>query len=179
MNTITKLISFIIIAFLLIISVSLAMYSISEPTPEISEPTPEISVDEILKNYFSSHTIKKQNNLDFDTYFTDDDVIRLDKKIAIQDEVRFELSSEKLELYEKLTPNENTIVIYPIFTSAAYSDNGFYDFYSGDCDERCLVNVSFENPDLNYNSSGISTQILHIIGYDFITDIDVDKILKF
>ena len=175
MNGITKLISFIIIVFLLIISVSLAMYSISEPTPEISEPTPEISVDEILKNYFSSHTIKKQNNLDFDTYFTDDDVIRLDKKIAIQDEVRFELSSEKLELYEKLTPNENTIVIYPIFTSAAYSDNGFYDFYSGDCDERCLVNVSFENPDLNYNSSGISTQILHIIGYDFITDIDVDK----
>ena len=74
MNGITKLISFIIIVFLLIISVSLAMYSISEPTPEISEPTPEISVDEILKNYFSSHTIKKQNNLDFDTYFTDDDV---------------------------------------------------------------------------------------------------------
>ena len=149
------------------------MYSNLEIINDVS--VDDVSVDDILKNYFSSHTIKKQNNLNFDTYFTENDIIRLDKKILIQDEVRFELSSEKLELYEKLTPNENTIVIYPIFTSAAYSDNGFYDFYNGECDEQCLINVSFENPDVNYNSSGISTQILNIIGYEFITDIDVDK----
>ena len=135
----------------------------------------EITVDELLKNYFSSHIIKKNNNLDFDTYFTENDIIRYNQKLPIQDEVRFELSSEKLELYKKLKPNKNTIVIYPIFTSAAYSDNGFYDYYAGDCDESCLTNISFENPEFKYNSSGITTQILHILGYDFITDIDVDK----
>jgi hypothetical protein len=139
------------------------------------EPVEEITVGELLKKYFSSHVIKKSNNLDFDTYFTKNDIIRHNQKLQIQDEVRFELSSEKLELYEKLKPNKNTIVIYPIFTSAAYSDNGFYDYYSGDCDESCLKDISFENPEFTYDSSGITTQILHILGYDFITDIDVDK----
>ncbi|MDC6463465.1 hypothetical protein PQY74_02425, partial [Nitrosopumilus sp.] len=110
------------------------------------EPTDEVTLDELLKNYFSLHVIKKNNNLDFDTYFTENDIIRYNQKLQIQDEVRFELSSEKLELYEKLKPNKNTIVIYPIFTSAAYSDNGFYDFYNGNCDESCLNNISFENP---------------------------------
>ena len=128
-----------------------------------------------MKNYFSSHIIKKKNDINFDTYFTEKDVLRLKQKLPIQDEVRFELSSEKVELYEKLKPNKNTIVIYPIFTSAAYSDNGFYDYYSGDCNESCLIDISFENPEFTYDSSGITTQILHILGYNFITDIDVDK----
>ncbi len=38
-----------------------------------------------------------------------------------------------------LKPNEGTVVIYPIFTSAAYQDGGFYDYYSGDCDESCIT----------------------------------------
>jgi len=168
MNNLKKLFLFIASALLIITLFSFVINSISEPSDDVS-------VDKILQNYFSSHTMKKNNDIDFDTYFTENDVIRLKQKLPIQDEVRFELSSDKLELYEKLTPNDNTIVIYPIFTSAAYSDNGFYDYYSGDCDESCLNDISFKNPDINYDSSGISTQILHIIGYDFITDIDVDK----
>jgi hypothetical protein len=165
MNKFTKIISFgtvVIIVIFLIVNLN-------------PEPVEEITVGELLKKYFSSHVIKKSNNLDFDTYFTKNDIIRHNQKLQIQDEVRFELSSEKLELYEKLKPNKNTIVIYPIFTSAAYSDNGFYDYYSGDCDESCLKDISFENPEFTYDSSGITTQILHILGYDFITDIDVDK----
>ena len=165
MNKFTKIISFgtvVIIVIFLIVNLN-------------PEPVEEITVGELLKKYFSSHVIKKSNNLDFDTYFTKNDIIRHNQKLQIQDEVRFELSSEKVELYEKLKPNKNTIVIYPIFTSAAYSDNGFYDYYSGDCNESCLIDISFENPEFTYDSSGITTQILHILGYDFITDIDVDK----
>jgi hypothetical protein len=168
MNNLKKLFLFIASVLLIIVLFSFVMNSISEPSVDIS-------VDNILQNYFSSHTMKKNNDIDFDTYFTENDFIRLKQKLPILDEVRFELSSDKLELYEKLTPNDSTIVIYPIFTSAAYSDSGFYAFFSGDCDESCLNNISFKNPDINYNSSGITTQILHIIGYDFITDIDVDK----
>ena len=168
MNNLKKLFLFIASVLLIIVLLSFVMNSISEPSVDVS-------VDNILQNYFSSHTMKKNNDIDFDTYFTENDFIRLKQKLPILDEVRFELSSDKLELYEKLTPNDSTIVIYPIFTSAAYSDSGFYAFFSGDCDESCLNNISFKNPDINYNSSGITTQILHIIGYDFITDIDVDK----
>ena len=168
MNNLKKLFLFIASVLLIIVLFSFVMNSISEPSVDVS-------VDNILQNYFSSHTMKKNNDIDFDTYFTENDFIRLKQKLPILDEVRFELSSDKLELYEKLTPNDSTIVIYPIFTSAAYSDSGFYAFFSGDCDESCLNNISFKNPDINYDSSGITTQILHIIGYDFITDIDVDK----
>ena len=178
LNKFTKIISLGAVTILGIFLFFLIINSNPEPLDEITldEITlDEITLDELLKNYFSSHIIKKNNNLDFDTYFTENDIIRYNQKLPIQDEVRFELSSEKLELYKKLKPNKNTIVIYPIFTSAAYSDNGFYDYYAGDCDESCLTNISFENPEFKYNSSGITTQILHILGYDFITDIDVDK----
>ena len=176
MDKFTKIISFGVVTILAVFLIFLVINP--EPIDEITVDkitVDKITVDQLLKNYFSSHIIKKNNNLDFDTYFTEKDVIRNNQKLQIQDEVRFELSSEKLELYEKLKPNKNTIVIYPIFTSAAYSDNGFYDYYKGDCDESCLNNISFENPEFTYDSSGISTQILHILGYDFITDIDVDK----
>jgi hypothetical protein len=150
MNNLKKLFLFIASVLLIIVLFSFVMNSISEPSVDIS-------VDNILQNYFSSHTMKKNNDIDFDTYFTENDFIRLKQKLPILDEVRFELSSDKLELYEKLTPNDSTIVIYPIFTSAAYSDSGFYAFFSGDCDESCLNNISFKNPDINYNSSGITT----------------------
>ena len=183
MNKFTKIISLGAVTILTIFLIFLVINPNTEPMDEITldeitldEITlDEITLDELLKNYFSSHVIKKKNDINFDTYFTENDVLRLKQKLQIQDEVRFELSSEKLELYEKLKPNKNTIVIYPIFTSAAYSDNGFYDYYSGDCDESCLNNISFENPEFTYDSSGITTQILYILGYDFITDIDVDK----
>ena len=168
MNKTTKIISLGTVTISVVLLISLVI----NPYPETID---KVTVDELLEDYFSSHIIKKKNNLDFDTYFTENDIIRMAQKIPIQDEVRFELSAEKSELYEKLKPNKNTIVIYPIFTSAAYSDKGFYDYYSGDCDESCLNNISFENPEFRYNSSGISTQILRILGYDFITDIDVDK----
>ena len=174
MNKLTKLISFAVVTILVILLSSLVINSIPESLDEVT--LDEVTLDELLNNYFSSHTIKKKNDLDFDTYFTENDALRIKQKLyPVQDEIRFELSSDKLELYKKLKPNENTIVIYPIFTSAAYSNNGFYNYYSGNCDESCLDNISFENTKFTYNSSSTTTQILHILGYNFITDIDVDK----
>ena len=133
MNKLTKIISLGAVTISVIFLISLVINPNPEPIDEIT--LDEITLDKLLKNYFSSHIIKKKNDINFDTYFTEKDVLRLKQKLPIQDEVRFELSSEKVELYEKLKPNKNTIVIYPIFTSAAYSDNGFYDYYSGDCNE--------------------------------------------
>jgi hypothetical protein len=71
--------------------------------------------------------------------------------------------------------NPKTIVIYPTFTSAAYSEPGFYTFFAGVCDESCITDLSFANPELKYTSSGMTTQLLHTLGYNFISDVDVDK----
>ena len=122
MNKITKIISLgIVIAIFLI---SLVINPNSEPLDEITldeitldeitldeitldEITlDEITLDEITLGTFM-HIIKKKNDINFDTYFTENDVqFRFN-------EVRFD-SSEKLEL-EKLKPNKNTIVIYYYF----------------------------------------------------------------
>ncbi|MDC0886109.1 hypothetical protein OAR90_03385, partial [Nitrosopumilus sp.] len=66
-------------------------------------------------------------------------------------------------------------VIYPTFTSAAYSEPGFYTYFAGACDESCITDLSFANPELKYTSSGMGTQLLRAFGYNFISDVDVDK----
>ncbi|WP_255486668.1 CFI-box-CTERM domain-containing protein [Candidatus Nitrosotenuis sp. DW1] len=74
-----------------------------------------------------------------------------------------------------LKNEENAVVIYPIFTQSAYSENGFYDYYHKLCDERCLEVPIRQIGDGNYNSSDISYQVLKILGYPIITDMDVDR----
>ena len=91
--------------------------------------------------------------------------------------VQFELIPENTELYEKLkpNPNEKTIVIYPTFTSVAYDEPGFYTYYRGDCAEECLTQKIHKDSTLNFFSSGNAFQVLSLLGYDSISDLDVDK----
>ena len=110
MNKLTKIISLGAVTISVIFLISLVINPNPEPIDEIT--LDEITLDKLLKNYFSSHIIKKKNDINFDTYFTEKDVLRLKQKLPIQDEVRFELSSEKVELYEKLKPNKSTMIHY-------------------------------------------------------------------
>lgn len=91
--------------------------------------------------------------------------------------VQFELNPENNELYDKLRyiPSENTIVIFPIFTSVAYGEPGFYTYYRGECNEECLTLTIPEESPLNYFSGGNAFQVLTLLGYDNISDVDVDK----
>lgn len=68
---------------------------------------------------------------------------------------------------------QKTAVVNPIFTASAYSQNGFYDYYRGECDSRCLtvgINYNFNS----YTSSVNGLKILQLLGYSIITDIDID-----
>lgn len=70
---------------------------------------------------------------------------------------------------------QKTVVIYPVFTQAAYSDNGFYRFYEKKCDTSCLtVNIP-NSPSGGYSNSLGGAIILNLLNYSQITDIDVDK----
>ncbi|MCV0430994.1 hypothetical protein [Nitrosopumilus sp.] len=91
--------------------------------------------------------------------------------------VKFELNPKNDELYEKLlySPTEKTVVIYPIFTSLAYSEPGFYTYYRGECGEECLIlEIQKESP-LNFFSSGNGFQVLKLLEYESITDIELDQ----
>ena len=93
--------------------------------------------------------------------------------------VFFELNPANTKIYSEIKPSkqvqQKTIVIYPIFTAAAYSDGGLYDYYGGKCSQSChKVDISKRYPH-KFSSSGNAAQVLKLLNYNFITDIDVDK----
>ena len=101
---------------------------------------------------------------------------RVDGKIEPTQGVKLELTElGKSTFIDSLKPNDGTVVIYPIFTSAAYHEPGFYSYFGGRCSEACITDISFENPEFKYTSSGLTAQILYHVGYDFLTEIEVDK----
>ena len=87
---------------------------------------------------------------------------------------------ENLELYNQVRDSviiQNTVVVFPLFTAAAYDKPGFYDYFRGECDDSCLT-VELKNRDdvrHRYNTSGLGMQVLNILGYKFITDLEIHK----
>lgn len=71
--------------------------------------------------------------------------------------------------------NQKTVFVIPVFTNTAYLESGFYNYYKGECDESCLTKkIGFELP-FTWASSDSGIKILRLLGYDFITDIEIDK----
>ena len=66
-----------------------------------------------------------------------------------------------------------TAVVYPMFTAFAYADQGFYDYYGGQCDS--CTTTKFSQPSPIYTSSGIGHQALTLLGYYSLTDIEIDQ----
>lgn len=102
-----------------------------------------------------------------DDYIQDGDVQRYLKLF-------FELDEKNLSLYQEITnTDEKTVVIFPTFTASAYNSPGFYDYFHGRCDETCLtapiVNI------LRTEMGGNGAQILKLLHYNFLSDINVDK----
>ena len=89
----------------------------------------------------------------------------------------FYLKPELENVYDQIGVKkhpQNTIVIIPTFTAMAYSVNGFYEYYNGNCDAHCLT-VKIQNYPLGYHANNNAFKILGLLGYSFITDVDVDK----
>ncbi|MCE9652122.1 MAG: hypothetical protein K8Q89_03560 [Nitrosarchaeum sp.] len=86
----------------------------------------------------------------------------------------FELDEKNQSIYDELiNNNDKTIVIYPIFTASAYNSPGFYDYYKGQCDYNCLtVPIKLI---LRAEVGGNGAQILKLLNYKFLSDIDIDK----
>lgn len=137
------------------------------------------SQDQLENNYQVSNEVKKIK-LDikslFNIYgFGEDFQIKNTKKVW--NNVKFELNPEHGEFYDELSriANENTVVISPIFTAVAYHEPGFYTYYRGECDEECLTSEIQEKYPPLFVSSGNGLQVLKLLGYEIISDIDVDQ----
>ena len=88
----------------------------------------------------------------------------------------FGLNIGQLENYNTIAiwnDPQKAAVVSPIFTDSAYDRFGFYDYYRGNCDSCTTTTIS--DGVLDYNSSVYGYQLLTLLGYSPITDIDIDK----
>jgi hypothetical protein len=86
------------------------------------------------------------------------------------------LNLNKLDIYNEVAvwnDPQKTVVVYPYFTSVAYTEPGFYTYFRGECDD--CTTTKFAQPTVLYTSSGIGHQALTLLGYPTITDADIDK----
>ncbi|MGY5143653.1 MAG: hypothetical protein ACW9XH_04145 [Candidatus Nitrosopumilus sp. bin_32a] len=91
--------------------------------------------------------------------------------------LNFIFKKEFFKTYEEIglfDNSQNTIVIEPTFTANAYKVPGFYNYYDGSCNEKCLT-ISIQNRTSGFTSSNNGIKILELLQYKIITDIDVDK----
>ena len=137
-----------------------------------------------LKNIPLIKTFEKDVTL-FIAGLYDKDVIILNDGTTKFLDVQFELNPQNFSKYEYLINSSNSVVVIPTFTFTAYTEPGFYTFYRGDCDQElhgtlfgnddCLtVPINYDKP-LDFTASTIGINILHLLDYNLITDIDVDK----
>jgi len=137
-----------------------------------------LTMDDYIQNLSNTHPVKVESTKFFDLYLTHSDMSSVvqNNVISPSDGIRIVLNeSNSEEFFNDLKPNNNSVVIFPVFTTAAYMTGGFYDYYGNYCDESCITNLSFENLIFNHGGSGSSAQILYHAGYDFLTDVQVDR----
>jgi hypothetical protein len=96
--------------------------------------------------------------------------------VPIPRDIHFELRPNQTETYKKLMVNEkDVIVISPIFTKSAYNEPGFYTYYRGECNTKCLTKqINYASPH-GYSSSSNAIKVLNLLGYKTITDVGVDS----
>jgi len=91
----------------------------------------------------------------------------------------FELKPELENIYQEIgvkKESQNTIVVVPMFTMTAYGEPGFYTYFKDECGTVCIQNIPIRY-DLSPagETSVNSIRALDLLGYEFITDIEIDK----
>lgn len=135
---------------------------------------------DVLQNeiQISSNTelIKWGSGSLFDIFVDPKDFVIINGK-QIPMKATFELKPDLSETYSEIgvyDKKNKPLVIIPIYTASAYSENGFYDFYAGKCD-TCTTTKIVSIDQLGEQSSANAVKVLKLLGYDSITDIELDK----
>ena len=69
----------------------------------------------------------------------------------IAKDIHFKLIEENEQLYKDIGITDvNAIVILPVCTSSAYSENGFYEYFFDRCDHACTTVKIVENNYLEF-----------------------------
>jgi len=112
----------------------------------------------------------------FEIYAKTGDCIVSDEGNLIWRSLSLAINPNKMDMYNEVAvwnDPQKTVVVYPFLTFSAYNEPGFYDYYSGECDDCTTTKIT--QPTVLYTSSGIGHQALTILGYPSISDIEIDK----
>ncbi len=102
-------------------------------------------------------------------YLIQNGVIELDNNFVLR------VQKERISQISVQNDTKKSVVIIPVFTASAYSERGFYSYYTGDCNATCLTAIIYTSVPLGYTASEYAVNILGSLGYYTLTDIDVDK----
>jgi len=112
----------------------------------------------------------------FEIYGTHGDcVLKYVVKVSLKN-LSLGLNPNKMDIYNEVAvwnDPQKAVVVYPYFTYAAYADQGFYEYYTGECNS--CITTKFAQPTALYTSSGMGHQALTLLGYPSITDVEIDK----
>lgn len=145
---------------------------VKKSSKDNSKPYVNKEFEVSISKYFTKNKdlVKINSTSVFATWIKNNDYQIVDGK-KIWNKVIFKI--EPTKNYDKAKSDKKTVVVFPIFTDSAYKEPGFYTYYREECDAKCLT-VKIRNsflPQANPNA----VQILKLLGYSFITDVDVDK----
>ena len=91
----------------------------------------------------------------------------------------FLLKPENTDLYHEIGvgfEQHNSVFIVPIFTMTAYGESGFYNYFRGECGTECLHDIPIRHElRPTFESSTNTIKVLRLLGYPYITDIEIDK----
>lgn len=127
-----------------------------------------------------NHTIPNDNYLEpiFNVTTSQEnlDKAKIVNNTIVVESAEISLRTDLNSLYDEISVrNSSTIVVYPIFTQSAYAKNGFYAYYRGECDSSCLTIPIKQTLSVPFSSSYSGFRVLQLLGYSYITDIDIDK----
>jgi hypothetical protein len=133
-NTSKKILFTVVICTLISIFVISYMLFLNFET-SMTLPETSATMSDYIESLSTSHLIQHPTkNPYFDYYFTENDILRMQNNLDWIDGVRIMLNNSSSEqLIEELKPTGNSVVIFPIFTSIAYQNPGFYTYYAGNC----------------------------------------------
>lgn len=165
-----KLLKKIIIGSAILLAVTIIVYF------AYSNPTQDTSNAKNIENSKNTELIEWNTKELFAVFVDPDDIDIIDGQ-QIPMKGTFRLKPELTETYTEIgvyDQKNKPLFIIPLFTASAYSKNGFYDFYDGNCD-TCLTTKIISVDDLGEQSSANAVKVLELLDYDSITDIELDK----
>jgi len=164
---------------IIIVSIVLAIYIIQNT--DVKNIITESNTVQSIVESMDMNEAKEDNSLFFVQHEANHYLGTNELGVDLFDRSLLSPKEENMQLYDSLgskNSKQSTVVIIPIFTLLAYSDHGFYDYYEEVCNEECLTvnSVSiYQTPEFDYRSSAMANQVFQILGYERITDADVNS----